>query len=260
MRAGMKIKENVLTCFIIVFAICLLGCSASEPPVNPYSCPTAPGYTLPNYCKPGQEPLATTSIGEGWVVPFALYLYTEAPTTVEDDASARASTAAPKIYVLKPSNVTDGDFCSTPGVATPVPCANDGSTPSAQLISFDTTGKFILAQHDQGATTPPEIIFGIFAYDPDGKLGSGLDVSISFLATDKDNVNAGIFQSSTSLFPLVQGAGKKTTWRASSPTNPTQLLADDDYTVTATGFDDKNFSFATQIKVKVCTKGATGCE
>lgn len=253
-----------LPAFLFLLCTCffLFGCSASGPPPAPYTCPTSPGFTLPDYCKTNfGDPLSTTSIGEAWVVPSALYLYTEAPTAKKENdewSIEPASSAEPKIYQINQKNLDD--YCSVPGIPVPVPavpggCAGVGGD-NAPPPNFETSS-FILAQHAAGATSPPLIKLGIFAYDPDGKLGSGLDVSISFLATDSNNVNAGIFENPTNLLP--NGAGKKVDWRASSPTNPSQLLPDGTYTLTATGFDDKNFTFAIQFNVKVCQEGSTGC-
>ncbi len=246
MRVAERKKIETMKAEIILKAMCglallvLAGCSSTPPPDNPYTCPTDPSFTIPTYCKPGKDPLLTTSVGQGWVAPRAYYLYTEAPVD-KDATEPPASAASPKTFIIDPTSGQLGDF-SNPPVA-----FITGATATSANPAYN-----IFAQYDPAAPTVPVITMGIFAFDPDGTKGMGLDVSISWLSTDSQNNIVGNFQSLSNPSLLPNKAGKKIQWTASKVTDTSTRLADGTYTLTANGFDEKNNTFSVQFNVKVC--------
>lgn len=118
--------------------------------------------------------------------------------------------------------------------------------------SFSSDADLVLAEYDSTTTIPPSVTVGVFPFDPDGKIGSGLDVGMTFLATDSNNKEVGFFDSTTNL--LLQGAGKKVKWTASVTGSQTTRVPDATYALTVNGFDEKNNTFSVQFKVQVKAK------
>lgn len=100
--------------FLLFTCVLMFGCSASAPPQNPYSCPTDSSFTIPDYCKNGRDPLLNDSVGASWFNPFAYYLYSMNPTSVD------STTVPPKVYYFNPSKTIQDVTDKYPSLATTI--------------------------------------------------------------------------------------------------------------------------------------------